>query len=243
DVLKFKRRSLGSISKDPISPSSKTTLRLPVSSSSFFWNCRLAEDDSSAKEDFKILSQNLITRRISIDIHCSVKETAISYDDLVFIASNEDDEQTMHNKSEENETTNRLSTKTSSGKERTEKRNSIGSAILSLVSYPNYLGSSTNRNSKSLSKRLSSQCMMLDNDENHDSKSINQSSRTNKINRSSIFTSSIFTRDVNDSTERPESNLSFIRRKCDEWLIHGLPKLAQLQFSINECDLIIDKEW
>ncbi|CAF4581857.1 unnamed protein product, partial [Rotaria magnacalcarata] len=39
DVLKFKRRSLGSISKDPISPSSKTTLRLPVSSSSFFWNC------------------------------------------------------------------------------------------------------------------------------------------------------------------------------------------------------------
>ncbi|CAF4739342.1 unnamed protein product, partial [Rotaria magnacalcarata] len=39
------------------------------------------------------------------------------------------------------------------------------------------------------------------------------------------------------------SNLSFIRRKCDEWLIHGLPKLAQLQFSINECDLIIDKEW
>ncbi|CAF2015869.1 unnamed protein product [Rotaria magnacalcarata] len=230
DVLKFKRRSLGSISKDPISPSSKTTLRLPVSSSSFFWNCRLAEDDSSAKEDFKILSQNLITRRISIDIHCSVKETAISYDDLVFIASNEDDEQTMHNKSEENETTNRLSTKTSSGKERTEKRNSIGSAILSL-------------NSKSLSKRLSSQCMMLDNDENHDSKSINQSSRTNKINRSSIFTSSIFTRDVNDSTERPESNLSFIRRKCDEWLIHGLPKLAQLQFSINECDLIIDKEW
>ncbi|CAM4965944.1 unnamed protein product [Rotaria socialis] len=229
DVLKFKRRSLGSNSKYPMLPSSKTTSRLPVSSSTFSWNCTLVEDDSSAKEAFKILSTNLITRRISIDIHCLAKEKVISYDDLVFVASNED-EQTMDDKPEENETTNRLSTKTSIGKERTEKRNSIGSAILSL-------------NSKSLSKRLSSHCMMLESDETHDSKSINQSSRTNKTNRSSIFTSSIFTRDVNDSTERPESNLSFIRRKCDEWLIHGLPKLAQLQFSINECNLIIDKEW
>jgi hypothetical protein len=64
---------------------------------------------------------------------------------------------------------------------------------------------------------------MLDTDDNH---------RTNKTNRSSLFT-----------IDRTESNLSFIRRKCDEWLIHGLPKLAQLQCSIDECDLIIEKEW
>jgi hypothetical protein len=25
--------------------------------------------------------------------------------------------------------------------------------------------------------------------------------------------------------------------------MHGLPKLAQLQCSIDECDLIIEKEW
>lgn len=50
-------------------------------------------------------------------------------------------------------------------------------------------------------------------------------------------------KDSSDSCERTESNLSFVRRKCDEWLTHGLPKLAQLQCSIDECDLIIDKEW
>ena len=77
--------------------------------------------------------------------------------------------------------------------------------------------------------------MMLDNDDNQDSKSPN---RTNKTIRSSIFT-----RNINESTEKPESNLSFIRRKCDEWLIHGLPKLAQLQYSIDENDLNMEKEW
>jgi len=49
---------------------------------------------------------------------------------------------------------------------------------------------------------------------------------------------------VND--ERPESNLAFVRRKCDEWLTHGLPKLAQLQnyqFHIDERDLKVEKEW
>ena len=76
---------------------------------------------------------------------------------------------------------------------------------------------------------------MLDNDDNQDSKSPN---RTNKIIRSSIFN-----RNTNDPTERSENNLSFIRRKCDEWLIHGLPKLAQLQYSIDENDLNIEKEW
>ncbi len=77
--------------------------------------------------------------------------------------------------------------------------------------------------------------MMLDNDDNQDSKSPN---RTNKIIRSSIFN-----RNTNDSIERSENNLSFIRRKCDEWLVHGLPKLAQLQYSIDENDLNIEKEW
>lgn len=46
--------------------------------------------------------------------------------------------------------------------------------------------------------------------------------------------------------ERPESNLVFVRRKCDEWLARGLPKLAQLQnhqITIDEQDLKIDKEW
>jgi len=97
---------------------------------------------------------------------------------------------------------------------------------------------------------------MLDNDDNQDSKSSN---RTTKTNRTSIFTSGIFTRvrnlfstnsiynffnkDASDLTERSESNLSFVRRKCDEWLTHGLPKLAQLQCSIDECDLLIEKEW
>jgi hypothetical protein len=57
---------------------------------------------------------------------------------------------------------------------------------------------------------------------------IDDNPRTNKTNR---------------IPERTESNLSFIRRKCDEWLIHGLPKLAQLQYSIDECNLIIEKEW
>ncbi|CAF0943351.1 unnamed protein product [Adineta steineri] len=53
--------------------------------------------------------------------------------------------------------------------------------------------------------------------------------------------------DANDSNnERPESNLAFVRRKCDEWLAHGLPKLAQLQthqLQIDERDLKIEKEW
>lgn len=62
--------------------------------------------------------------------------------------------------------------------------------------------------------------MMLENDDNH---------RTTKSNRSNLFPM--------------ESNLSYVRRKCDEWLIHGLPKLAQLQCSIDECDLNIEKEW
>ncbi|UJR10063.1 hypothetical protein I4U23_014285 [Adineta vaga] len=117
--------------------------------------------------------------------------------------------------------------KTSAGKERKEKRNSTGSAVLP-------------SNSKTTSKRLSTHCMMLDNDDNSDAKS---STRMNKTNRSSIFTGSIFTRDTSDSTERSESNLSFVRRKCEEWLIHGLPKLAQLQCSTDECDLVIEKEW
>ncbi len=53
-----------------------------------------------------------------------------------------------------------------------------------------------------------------------------------------------FLQDIND--ERPESNLAFVRRKCDEWLARGLPKLAQLQnyqIHIDECDLKIEKEW
>jgi hypothetical protein len=51
---------------------------------------------------------------------------------------------------------------------------------------------------------------------------------------------------VNESNERPESNLAFVRRKCDEWLTHGLPKLARLQnyqIPIDERDLKIEKEW
>ncbi|CAF1584908.1 unnamed protein product, partial [Adineta ricciae] len=95
-------------------------------------------------------------------------------------------------------------------------------------------------NSKATSKRLSTHCMMLDNDENQDAKS---STRINKTNRSSIFAGSIFTRDTSELSERSESNLSFVRRKCEEWLTHGLPKLAQLQCSIDECDLVIEKEW
>ncbi|CAF3469720.1 unnamed protein product [Rotaria sp. Silwood1] len=52
--------------------------------------------------------------------------------------------------------------------------------------------------------------------------------------------------DGSDSNERPESNLAFVRRKCDDWLIHGLPKLALLQnhqIQIDERDLKIEKEW
>lgn len=61
---------------------------------------------------------------------------------------------------------------------------------------------------------------MIDNDDNH---------RSSKTNRSNLFPM--------------ENNISYVRRKCDEWLIHGLPKLAQLQCSIDECDLMIEKEW
>lgn len=43
--------------------------------------------------------------------------------------------------------------------------------------------------------------------------------------------------------ESNENNLAFVRRQCDEWLVHGLPKLAQLQCSINENDLTIEKDW
>ncbi|CAF1964062.1 unnamed protein product [Rotaria magnacalcarata] len=56
----------------------------------------------------------------------------------------------------------------------------------------------------------------------------------------------LYTSDASDSNERPESNLAFVRRKCDEWLLKGIPKLAQLQnyqFQIDECDLKIEKEW
>ena len=40
--------------------------------------------------------------------------------------------------------------------------------------------------------------------------------------------------------------MAFVRRKCEEWLNHGLPKLAQLQnhqYPIDESDLKIEKEW
>lgn len=97
---------------------------------------------------------------------------------------------------------------------------------------------------------------MLDNDENN--QELKSSARsTGKATRSGLFNSGIFTRvsqttnfdrfDVRELQESSvvdsDSHLSFIRRKCDEWLVHGLPKLAQLQFSIDDCDLIIDKEW
>ncbi|CAM2717706.1 unnamed protein product [Rotaria socialis] len=56
----------------------------------------------------------------------------------------------------------------------------------------------------------------------------------------------LYNSDASDLNERPESNLAFVRRKCDEWLLKGIPKLAQLQnyqFQIDECDLKIEKEW
>ncbi|CAF4495249.1 unnamed protein product [Rotaria sp. Silwood1] len=231
DVLKLKRKTCCSNSKDSILSSTPTTPS-PSSTFTFFWNCTLTEVDTSSKEDFNNLSNQSKNRIDSADVHCLIKQKSISYDDLVFISSNEDKQiisaNTIDDKSKSNEITNRLSAKPSGGKESNEKRNSMGSTILSL-------------NSKSISKRLSTHCMMLDNDENQDSKTSNQqSSRTNKTNRSSLFTSSIFTRDGSDTIE---NNLSFIRRKCDEWLTHGLPKLAQLHFSIDECDLVIEKEW
>ena len=64
--------------------------------------------------------------------------------------------------------------------------------------------------------------------------------------RSSHFFFFVNFQDGNEPSERPESNLAFVRRKCDEWLGHGLPKLAQLQtyqYPLDECDLKIEKEW
>ncbi|CAF0977659.1 unnamed protein product [Rotaria sordida] len=234
DVLKLKRKSFYSNSRES-TLSSTTTTPSPSSTFTFLWNCALTEVDTTSKEDFDSLSNQSKNRTDSIDVHRLMKQKSISYDDLVFISSNEDGQtirtNTINHKLKLNETTNRLSAKTSGGKERNEKRNSMGSTILSL-------------NSKSISKRSSNYCMMLDNDENQDSKILNQQPiRTNKTSRPSIFASSIFTRDVNDTSERSENNLAFIRRKCDEWLTHGLPKLAQLHFSIDECDLFIEKEW
>lgn len=43
--------------------------------------------------------------------------------------------------------------------------------------------------------------------------------------------------------ESMETNLSFVRRKCDEWLNNGIPKVDNLRIQIDESDLNIDKEW
>ncbi|CAF0867192.1 unnamed protein product [Didymodactylos carnosus] len=44
--------------------------------------------------------------------------------------------------------------------------------------------------------------------------------------------------------ERPETNVNYLRRKCDEWLQSGLPKIPQFQTSIDtDKDLSINKEW
>ncbi|CAF3708814.1 unnamed protein product [Adineta steineri] len=204
DVLKSKRKSYNESHS---------------STSKFSWNCTLSTIDSPINEQSNIsFDDPVVNGRL-------IKQKSISYDDVVFLASEQNI--TTNQTKQNGEINNRALAKTSAGKERKEKRNSTGSAVLP-------------SNSKSSSKRLSTHCMMLDNDDNQDSKSSN---RTTKISRSSIFTSSIFTRDATDLSERSESNLSFVRRKCDEWLTHGLPKLAQLQCSIDECDLIIEKEW
>jgi hypothetical protein len=63
------------------------------------------------------------------------------------------------------------------------------------------------------------------------------------LSRSKVFTPSFVNKDVTDSSERSENNLLFVRHKCDEWLENGLPKLARLRYSIDEHDLVIEKEW
>lgn len=172
NALKFKRRSLGSNLKDYLVPSTLDSSQLVPPTPGFFWNCTLVEDDSPSNEDLALLSKESDTRSLSIQTSCSVNERTISYDDLVFMSRN-DEEQVNDDKSKEIgkfftltsnelmnekkrlflknfffsylESSNRLSTKMSTPKEKTEKRNSIGSVILSLVSYPNYLGPLTNR--------------------------------------------------------------------------------------------------
>ncbi|CAF3304826.1 unnamed protein product [Rotaria socialis] len=150
---------------------------------------------------------------------CLLKQKSVSCDDVAFLSSS-GDEQTicasgsssatsaaMSYKSKCNEkehglssctrTNNRALAKTSAGKERNEKRNSTGSAILT----------STTKSAASTSKRLSTQYMVQDNDDvipinilnsnyNQELKSANaqQHSRSGKTTRSGLFTGSIFTR-------------------------------------------------
>ncbi|CAF2098289.1 unnamed protein product [Rotaria magnacalcarata] len=150
---------------------------------------------------------------------CLLKQKSVSCDDVAFLSSS-GDEQTIcasgpssatsaamsykpncnekeHGLSSCTRINNRALAKTSAGKERNEKRNSTGSAILT----------STTKSASSTSKRLSTQCMVQDNDDvipinilnsncNQELRSVNaqQHSRSGKTARSGLFTGSIFTR-------------------------------------------------
>ncbi|CAF1589026.1 unnamed protein product [Adineta ricciae] len=108
--------------------------------------------------------------------------------------------------------TNRSLAKTSAGKERNDKRNSTGSAILI----------ATSKSTSTANKRLSSQCMVPESDEsivtsnnsnyNQEFKPINpqQHVKSNKTIRSGLFTGSIFTRYVYIGNKtKKNSELSF----------------------------------
>lgn len=84
DVLKSKRRSLCTSTKDSIPPPATTT-HSPLSKFTFLWSCKLAEIDLSSNEH----SNHPKSRTESIDeIHCLIKQKSISYDDIAFISSN-----------------------------------------------------------------------------------------------------------------------------------------------------------
>ncbi|CAF0832384.1 unnamed protein product [Adineta ricciae] len=165
---------------------------------------------------------------------CLLKQKSVSCDDVAFLSSS-GDEQTIcvngpssttsaaisyqskqndkeHGLSSCSGLTNRSLAKTSAGKERNDKRNSTGSAILI----------ATSKSTSTANKRLSSQCMVPESDEsivtsnnsnyNQEFKPINpqQHVKSNKTIRSGLFTGSIFTRYVYIGNKtKKNSELSF----------------------------------
>ncbi|CAF3831129.1 unnamed protein product [Adineta steineri] len=149
---------------------------------------------------------------------CLLKQKSVSCDDVAFLSSS-GDEQTIcasgpssatsaaiaykakHNEKEHglsscSHMNNRALAKTSAGKERNDKRNSTGSAVLI----------TTSKSTSATTKRLSNQCMVSDNDDvisnnsnyNQEFKSgylQQQHVKSSKTTRSGLFTSSIFTRE------------------------------------------------
>ena len=98
DVLKSKRKSYYSSNdnRGQVSPSI-TTAHSISSAFTFLWNCATVEVNSLSKDNINISFKNSKQKTKSMIFKSLVKQKSISYDDMVFISSEDDndDKQTM----------------------------------------------------------------------------------------------------------------------------------------------------